>query len=133
MKLDFSKVLREQAEKIQDENVARLLAGQTVAGGGVAPRKDEPAGTPGVRTGELLRALSRRDNVRVGPLWLRVTVGRDQLVKWVVFNAGRTRRGTQPARPVSGISEARYAEVATEVARELKAQLVRALRARAKS
>jgi hypothetical protein len=64
MNFDFEKTLREQAEKCQDDNRARFLAGETVDGGTVEPDK-KATEQPGVSTGALLRDLTRRENIRV--------------------------------------------------------------------
>ena len=64
MTFDFEKTLREQAEKCQDENRARFLAGETLDGGSVVPVKDAKTEQVGVRTGALLADITRRENIR---------------------------------------------------------------------
>jgi hypothetical protein len=126
---DFKKTLREQAEKCQDETRARLLAGQTVEGGAVEPKKADPkkedGGTPGVRTGALLAELGRRENIQVRETGFTIRVSPEQAVKWTVYNAGREEGSVQPPRPVSGVSDERLKETADGVAREARDQFVK--------
>ena len=125
MSFDFKKTLREQAEKCQDENRARLLAGQTVEGGAVEPKKKEDGGTPGVKSGALLAELGRRENIQVHDTGFTIGVSPEQSAKWTVYNAGREENGVQPPRPVSGVSDERLEETAEGVAREARDQFVR--------
>jgi len=130
MKLDFTKTLRQQAEKCQDENRARLLAGNEVDGGAVEPDEVQKGSQQGVNTGALLEDLTRRENIEVDATGFRITPSPEQTLKWIVYNAGRTQHGVQPPRPVSGISKERHEEVATEIARDARDQLVRDLKER---
>lgn len=130
MTFDFEKTLREQAEKCQDENRARLLAGETVDGGSVAADKDGKTEQVGVRTGALLADMARRENIHVDRTGFAIKPASDQLLKWMVFNAGRTQHGVQPARSISGISKERHEEIAEAIARDARDQLVRELRER---
>lgn len=130
MNFDFEKTLREQAEKCQDENRARFLAGETVDGGAVEPEKKERGEQPGVNTGALLADLTRRENIRVDARSFAIAPSPEQAAKWTVYNAGRAHHGVQPARPVSGISTERHAEIASEIARDARDQLVRELKER---
>jgi hypothetical protein len=130
MNFDFEKTLREQAEKVQDENRARFLAGESVDGGVVAPDEKMRGEQPGVASGALLEDLTRRENIRVDGGGFVIAPSPEQAVKWTVYNAGRARHGVQPARPVSGISTERHQEIAAEVARDARDQIVRELRER---
>jgi hypothetical protein len=134
MNFDFRETLREQAEKCQDENRARLLADEALDGAALAPDEEQrslrPDEQPGVATGALLEDLTRRENVRVDATGFQIVPSADQVVKWTVYNAGRTRHGVQPPRPVSGISTERHSEIAEAVARDARDQLVRFLNRR---
>jgi len=130
MNFDFEKTLRAQAEKCQDENRARFLAGEGVDGGAVAPDEVVRGEQSGVDTGALLADLTRRENIRVDASGFVIAPSPEQAAKWTVYNAGRSRRGIQPARPVSGISTERHEEIAAEVARDARDQIVRELRER---
>jgi len=130
MNFDFEKTLREQAEKCQDDNRARLLAGETLDGGSVVPDKDGKTEQLGVRTGALLADTTRRENIHADRTSFVVKPSPDQFVKWAVFNQGRTEHGVQPARPISGISKERHEEIAAEIATDARDQLVRELRER---
>jgi hypothetical protein len=129
MNFDFEKTLREQAEKCQDDNRARFLAGETVDGGTVEPDK-KATEQPGVSTGALLRDLTRRENIRVDAMSFTIAPSPEQAAKWTVYNTGRTQHGVQPARPVSGISTERHEEIAAEIARDARDQFVEDLKER---
>ena len=130
MNFDFEKTLREQAEKCQDENRARLLAGEDVEGGAVEPDKVQRGEQPGVNTGAMLADVTRRENIRADASGFTITPSPEQATKWTVWNAGRNSRAVQPPRPVSGISKERHEEIASEIARDARDQLVRDLRER---
>ena len=130
MNFDFEKTLREQAEKCQDDNRARFLAGETVDGGSVEPDKKERTDQPGVNTGALLQDLTRRENIRVDATSFTIAPSPEQAAKWTVYNAGRTRHGAQPARPVSGISTERHEEIASDVASDARDQFIQELKER---
>jgi len=131
MTFDFEKTLREQAEKCQDENRARFLAGETLDGGSVEPdKKEKGEQQPGVGTGALLADITRRENIRTDKTGFVIAPSPDQAVKWTVYNEGRTKHGVQPARPISGISTERHKEIADAVARDARDQLVDDLRER---
>jgi len=130
MTFDFEKTLRQQAEKCQDDNRARLLAGDEVDGGAVEPDETERGEQSGVNTGAMLEDLTRRENIEADATGFRITPSPEQSVKWMVYNAGRTQHGVQPPRPVSGISQERLEETAAEIARDARDQLVRDLRER---
>jgi len=130
MNFDFEKTLRAQAEKCQDENRARFLAQEAVDGGAVAPDEKVRGEQPGVSSGELLADLTRRENVQVDSTGFRIVPSPEQAAKWTVYNKGRARHGVQPARPVSGIATERHQEIASEIARDAREQLVRELRER---
>jgi hypothetical protein len=130
MKFDFERTLRDQAAKCQDENLERLLTGEEVDGSTVEPDSVQKGEQQGVSTGALAADLVRRENIQADALSFAIRPSPDQVVKWLVYNAGRTRHGVQPARPVSGISRERHEEIASEVARDARDQLVQELRER---
>ncbi len=150
LKLDLRPVLRALGARIQDENADRLLGGQDVRGNELEPAKElaeEAKGRKrirvlgirvavrelvrlGVKTGEMLKDLTRRGNVKVGRTSLKIVPSAKTRLRWIVFNKGR--EGKQPARPVGGIAAARLAEAAAEVARAAREQLVVALSNREK-
>lgn len=130
MNFDFEKTLRQQAEKCQDDNRARLLAGEDVDGGSVEPDKVQRGQQPGVNTAAMLADLTRRENIHVDASSFAIKPSPEQAIKWTVWNAGRKGRGVQPPRPVSGISEERHEETASEIARDARDQLARELRER---
>jgi hypothetical protein len=145
MNFDFEKTLREQAEKCQDENRARLLAAEDVEGGTIEADRVQRGEQPGVNTGGMLADLTRRENIRADASGFKVVPSPEQALKWTVFNAGRkgagrkgagrkgagkTGENVQPPRPVSGISKERQEEIASEIARDARDQLASELRER---
>ena len=130
MNFDFEKTLREQAEKCQDDNRARFLAGETVDGGTAEPDKKGRTEQPGVSTGALLKDITRRENIRVDATSFTIAPSPEQAAKWTVYNAGRAHHGVQPARPVSGISDERHEEIASEIARDARDQFMQDLKER---
>jgi hypothetical protein len=130
MNFDFEKTLRAQAEKCQDENRERFLAQEAVDGGALVPDEKLRGEQPGVATGDLLADLTRRENVQADASSFRIVPSPEQAAKWTVYNKGRARHGVQPARPVSGISTERHEEIASEIARDARDQVVRELRER---
>lgn len=152
LKPDFRKTLRAQAGKVQEDNLRRLLAGETVRGGAVAPRKAQAGrskgrarrvrilglrvsvreleGRVGVRTSEMLKDVTRKGNVKVGRVSFKIIPSSAQILKWRVFNAGRRGKKPQAARPVSGISTERLEEARAEITRDARRQFVSALRGR---
>jgi len=144
-KFDFRALLRKIGGEALDATIARLLSGTAVRGGIVAPLKVE-AGTaktirtrlkglrfslqkgrttPGVETGDMLRQMNRRGNVRVTRTGFRILPPKAIQTKWFVFNVGRRRHGNQPARPVSGLTDAQIRAASEEIARDGREQLVR--------
>jgi hypothetical protein len=153
LKIDLRPILRALAARIQDENQDRLLQARGVRDEELAPKREGPSepktrkrvrilgvrvklqdlsGKLGVRTGELLKDLVRRGNVKLGRLSFRIVPSSAELVlRWTVFNKGRGDK--QPARPVSGITAQALQQASAEVARSAREQLVIALRAREKT
>jgi hypothetical protein len=85
----------------------------------------------GVRTGEMLKDLTRRGNVKVGRLSFKIVPQAKTRLRWCVFNKGRDEK--QPARPVGGITAQTMEVASAEVARMAREQFVLALRAREKT
>ncbi len=148
VKLDFRRQLQATARRVQDGIVARLIAGQKVTGGPVAPTKDgegrrttsfgirvalDAVRRPGIRTGRMLRELAKRSNVKMKPTGFVIRPSA-ALLRWIVFNAGAKpssrRPGGQPARPVGGMSGAEVGKATREVARAGRDQIVKGLRRR---
>lgn len=140
---DFRKSLRAAGKTIQDDNADRLLKGESVTGEEIAPdvQKKPASGSrkrarvlgvrvplaqlssrPGVKSGGMLKDLTRRGNVKVGRTSVKVVPSPEEIVKTRVFNAGR--RGKQVPRPFSGISAERLDEIADDVSRDGRDQLV---------
>lgn len=153
-KPDFRKEIRAGLNAAQDANARRLIAGQTVKGGSVAPRKaSAPArkgrakrvrtlggirlstkdlqSSPGVEDGDMLRDLTRRGNVKVGRRGGKIVPSPGQILKVRVFQAGNRKTG-QPPRPISGIDGALLATIGASVARSGRDQIVRNLKNRPK-
>jgi hypothetical protein len=152
LKLDLRRVLRAIAVRIQDANADRLLQERGVHDEELVPKRvqaNEPvgrrrvrilgvrvkladlAGKLGVRTGELLKDLTRRGNIKLGRLSFRIVPSAETRLRWVVFNKGRGEK--QPPRPVGGITAEEMEKVSAEIASTAREQLVLALRAREKS
>lgn len=150
LKLDLRAALRAVAAKVQDENADRLLQGQGVRDEELPPAKEppEPKGRGrvrvlgvrvalkelvrlGVRTGEMLKDLTRRGNIKVGRLSFRIVPKPTTRLHWCVFNKGR--EGKQPPRPVGGITAQTMEVASASLARAMREQLVIALRAREKT
>lgn len=152
-KPDFRKELRATGNAIQDDNARRLISGQTVSGGSVAPRKaarEKPTGrarrvrvlgarlstkdlqgSPGVDTGAMLRDMTKRGNVKVGRTSVKITPSPDQILKVRTFIAGNKKTG-QPPRPVSGIDDARMKTTTDTIAKSGRDQFVANLNKRRK-
>src|SRR5882672_10632147 len=87
-KPDLRKVFRAEAAAVQDENAERLLSGQAVSGGTIAPKAaatwarrqagrrrvrvlgvrvnlSQIGGKPGIGKGDMLRELTKRSNAKV--------------------------------------------------------------------
>ncbi len=148
LRLDLRPVFRAIAARLQDENADRLLRSQGVRDEELAPNKTPPESVTGrkrvrvfgvrvalkelarlgVKTGEMLRDLTRRGNIKVGRLGFKIKPSAATRVRWVVFNKGREER--QPARPVGGATAQALVMAANEVARATREQLVLALRDR---
>ena len=162
LRLDFRKILREIGNRAQDENLERLLSGRTVRGEEVAQRAPDTsgqikgskrrvrifgvktsvrdlAGNVGVKTGDMLKDVARRSNVKVSRLSFHITPGESQRLKWFVFVRGSTRStksganvSTQPARPVSGMSGDLITESRAQIATAARDQFVAAANQRAR-
>ena len=148
LRLDLRPVLRAIAARLQDENADRLLRSVGVRDEELAPQKAPPEAVTGrkrirvfgvrvalkeltrlgVKTGEMLKDLTRRGNVKVGRLGFKIKPSPETRIRWVVFNKGREDR--QPARPVGGASAQALVTASTELARAAREQLVIALRDR---
>ena len=150
LRLDLRPVLRAIAARLQDENADRLLRGQGVRDEELAPKKTPPEPVTGrrrirvfgirvalkeltrlgVQTGEMLKDLTRRGNIKVGRLGVKIKPSPATRVRWVVFNKGREE--LQPPRPVGGATAQALATASTEIARVTREQLVIALSDRPK-
>lgn len=152
MKLDLRKTLRAIAAKVQDENLDRLLAGRQVSGGSVEPRavEPEPAGgrkkrvrilgirvslaeltvKVGVRSGDMLKDVTRRSNAKIGRVSFKIVPSPAVRQRWFAFNAGNSR---QPPRSISGLTDAQLAAAKDEVAVDARNQFVKALQRRPRS
>lgn len=144
IKVDLRKQLRAIGNAIQDDNVSRLLSGETVSGGAVEPREapearpkktrkrvrvhgarvklEELRGNPGVKSGDMLKDASRRSNVKVGRANVKVVPDPEVRRRWFAFNAGTKH---QPARSISGMSDELLKTASEDLARESREQLVR--------
>lgn len=146
LKFDFRTTLREIANRIQDANQARLLGGQAIAGGPLAPDRvaaaptktrkrirldgirvklSELAGRVGVKTGDMLRDCVRRANVKLGRIAFRILPSQGLRLRWFVFNKGA--QGRQVARAFSGIPGEVLDDAAAAIARQGRDQLVAAM------
>ena len=150
LKLDLRPVFRAIAAKLQDENADRLLRSQGVRDEELVPKKAPPERVTGrkrirvfgvrvalkeltrlgVKTGEMLKDLTRRGNIKVGRLGFKIKPSPETRIRWVVFNKGREER--QPPRPVGGATARALVMAANELARATREQLVMALRDREK-
>ena len=151
LRLDLRPALRALAAKIQDENADRLLRGQGVREEELAPPKEPPQAPTGrkrvrvlgvrvaakelvrlgVKTGEMLKDLTRRGNIKLGRLSFKIVPSAKTRLRWVVFNKGREEK--QPPRPVGGITAQALETAKAEIARTAREQLVLAMRAREKT
>lgn len=148
MGLDFRKELRAIANRVQDENARRLLAGSAVSGSPFADRRDESSSGPetrararvfgvrisirkiqrlGVATGAMLKDATRRSNVKLGRTSFRIVPSPEIRPRWFAFNAGRP---TQAARPFSGVSDDVLSDAAAELARAGRDQICAAINRR---
>jgi hypothetical protein len=146
-KLDFRKLLRAIATAIQDENVQRLLAGVGVQGEELEPLKTEHGQITsrrrirvfgarvsirdlhrlGVKSGDLLKDLTRRSNIKIGRTSFKIIPSAENLLKWRVFIAGRVHAGAggdQPARPAGGVSADRLERATRDLTVAARNQLV---------
>lgn len=148
---DFRKILREIATRAQDENADRLLSGASVDGGSLAPRVDHVAastkgrskrirlfgirvrvreltGHVGVKTGEMLRDLTKRSNIKIGRVSFKIVPSPGVRVRMYAFAKG-VERGNhdQPARPFSGMTGALLEEARARIAQEARDQIAEAL------
>jgi len=160
LRLDFRKLLREIANKAQDENLERLLSGRAVDGSDLAERKSpdqapskgrasrvrifgvrvslrELAGRLGVKTGAMLRDITRRANVKLSRTSFKIVPSPEVRTRWFAFVKGASRNlenanatSIQPARPVSGMTGDLIAEARDQVALEARAQFVNAVNQR---
>lgn len=143
-KIDLRKTLRAIATAIQDANLDRLLTGTTVTGGSVAPRAVEPqaatgrarrarifgirvslrelAGKVGVKTGAMLRDVTRRANQKIGRAGFKIIPSADVRMRWFAFQAGTER---QVPRPTSGVDEATMESASAQIAADARAQFVK--------
>jgi hypothetical protein len=151
LQIDLRPVLRAIAARIQDENQDRLLQARGVRDEELAPKKEAASTSStrkrvrilgvrvklaqlsdklGVKTGDLLKDLVRRGNIKVGRTSFRIVPSAELLVRWVVFNKGRAEK-KQPPRPAGGITaQALDDDAAALVARAARDQLVAALKDR---
>ena len=150
VRFDFRKELRALAARVQDENLARLLTGQTVSGGAVAPHKvpaepvlkgrakrvrlhgirvslRELAGRIGVRTGAMLKDITRRANAKIGRVSFKIVPSPEVRRRWFAFVAGTKK---QVARPVSGIDGPTLSDARDRIARSGRDQIVAAMQRR---
>lgn len=150
LRLDLRKTLRAIATAAQDANLERLLTGLGVRGESLTPRALHAhavssgrrarvrllgvrvalsglVGRLGVKSGAMLKDLSRRGNIKVGRTSFRVVPSPEVILRWRVFNAGSRQ---QEARPVSGMSGEQLDKASAEIAREARDQFVAALRDR---
>lgn len=127
LRLDLSPILKRLGERIQDENAARLREKETLSGRTIAPRAKTTAkkGELGQRSGDMLADLTNRANIRATATSLKVLSSPKTILRWIVFNHGRApgRSGTQPPRPVGGISRETFAEFTAEIAAASRDQL----------
>lgn len=148
-KLDLRKILREIATKIQDENLDRLLTGTRVDGGPIQPRAARGVGAKGrakririfglkvslreladktgVKSGAMLKDVTKRSNQKIGRVGFKIIPSRDILIRWSVFNAGDKR---QVDRPVSGVTDQVLDEARALVTTESRNQFVQGANAR---
>jgi hypothetical protein len=143
IKIDLRKQLRAIGTAIQDDNVQRLLSGETVSGGSVEARKtpeehkktrkrvrihgarvklEQLQEKPGVKSGDMLKDAQRRANVKVGRTTVKVGPSAEMRRRWFAFNAGTTH---QPARSISGVSDSLLRSASEDLVREGRAQIVR--------
>lgn len=144
-KPDFRKVLRSIATAIQDANLERLLSGITVTGRSVAQRVDravrstgrakrvrlhglrisvrELAGIVGVKTGDMLKDVTRRANQKIGRTGFKIIPSASVIRRWFAFQAGREG---QVARPTSGIADSDLAAARDKIATNAREQFVQA-------
>lgn len=143
VKVDIRKQLRAVGNAIQDENVSRLLSGETLSGATITPRKapeklektrkrvrvhgarvklEELQSKPGVKSGDMLKDAARRSNVKVGRTNVKVGPSPEVRRRWFAFNAGTKK---QPARSISGMSDDLLRKTSEDLAREVREQIVR--------
>lgn len=148
LKLDLRKELRAIAGAVQEDNARRLLEGSSLGGGSLAARKTQPhavaskrrirvlgerraiaelAGNVGVASGDMLKDLTRRGNVKVGRVSFKIVPSASVLVRTRVFQSGDKR---QTARPFSGMTKARIEAAAQTIAESSRNQLVATLQAK---
>jgi hypothetical protein len=147
-RFDFRTILRGIGARAQDENQDRLLSGTTVNGAPVEPRVDS-GGKPtkgkkrvrvlgvrvnlgqltknvGVRTGAMLKDMTKRSNIRVTRTTMKIIPSNAVFKRWMVFNKGDKR---QAARPISGMSPALVADASKQIAQAMREQVVRGMNA----
>jgi hypothetical protein len=150
LKLDLRKTLRAIAVDVQDAIVSRLVSGSSVSGEELAPQKEREhaqaigrrkrvrvlgvrialaglAGKVGIKTGELLKGLQRRSNIRIGRVSFKIVPPAEVLARWNVLNKGDAR---QVARPVGGITGEQLDRAAEELTIAARDQFAASLRDR---
>jgi len=141
-KIDLRKTLRAIAQRIQDANAQRLVSSEAVAGGALEPRRSIPqattsrrrlrilgerralaelAGAVGIATGDMLKDLVRRANIKLGRTGFKITPSSSEILKTRVFTAGDRH---QAARPFSGITREQLEQAAGELVQDLRSQVV---------
>lgn len=141
-RFDFRKTLREIATRAQDANLDRLLSAQAVRGGEIAPQRphevseaqgrrkrvrvfgvrialSDLAGRLGVKSGEMLKDLTRRANIKIGRTSFKIIPSPEVALKWRAFVSGSKH---QIARPVSGLSSAQISEATALLAQDARNQ-----------
>lgn len=133
MDIDLSKPLHAIAERVQNELAERLATGRALGGGEVAPLKlrgfgDERAPhTPGVLSGDMLRAISDHAGIRVTAKGFRVYPTDPAMARrFFIYCAGQPKRNPpQLPRDVGGIEDETEADAAQLLADAMVEQLVR--------
>lgn len=131
-KLDFRKTLRGIATSIQAANQDRLLSGQSLASGPLAPRVEstsssatkkrvriagirvklaELTGNVGVASGALLKDLTRAGNIKLGRTSFKIVPSPDVLLRMLCFVHGSLNTRISSSERRAGLHKAPEASI----------------------